>query len=184
MSRHHHHHHALERRHVHGSFARHEHREHRRGRHRLFDNGELRLVILALIAERPRHGYEIIKEIEDRSGSAYAPSPGVVYPTLTLLEELGHVEVAPAEAGRRLHSITQAGQAFLAGNAPALNAALARLAEAGGAQANNPPVAIVRAMENLKLAIRLRLSAGPLSAAQADLLAAAVDAAAVQIGHV
>ena len=70
---------------------------HGRGRHRfgrrpgrMFDHGELRLVVLALISERPRHGYEIIKEIEDRVAGTYTPSPGVIYPTLTMLEELGH----------------------------------------------------------------------------------------------
>ena len=67
----------------------------------MFDHGELRLVVLALIAERPRYGYEIIKEIEDRLGGGYSPSPGVIYPTLTLLEELGHATVA--EAGGKKH---------------------------------------------------------------------------------
>ncbi len=57
---------------------------------RMFDGGELRLVILALIAEKPRHGYEIIKELGERVGGDYSPSPGVVYPTLTLLEEMGY----------------------------------------------------------------------------------------------
>src|SRR5271163_2248802 len=81
-----------------GHFGRHHGREGKhwrggRGPERPFEHGELRLVILALIAERPRHGYEIIKEIEDRFGGGYTPSPGVVYPTLTMLEELGHATV-------------------------------------------------------------------------------------------
>ena len=55
-----------------------------------FDNGELRLVILGMIAEQPRHGYELIKAIEERMGGSYSPSPGVIYPTLAYLEEVGH----------------------------------------------------------------------------------------------
>src|SRR5579875_3881005 len=85
----------------------HGHHEHWRGRHRhgrrsgrIFDHGELRLVVLALISERPRHGYEI-KEIEDRVAGTYSPSPGVIYPTLTMLEELGHATVSENE-GKKL----------------------------------------------------------------------------------
>src|SRR5580704_15477146 len=63
---------------------------------RVFDQGDLRFVILKLISEAPRHGYEIIKAIEDKVAGAYSPSPGVIYPTLTLLEELGYVTVESA----------------------------------------------------------------------------------------
>src|SRR5580698_6376381 len=97
---------------------------HGRGRHglaghmgrraeRVFDQGDLRFVILKLISEQPRHGYEIIKAIEEKVGGAYSPSPGVIYPTLTLLEELGYVTVENAEGGKRLYRITEAGTAAL-----------------------------------------------------------------------
>ena len=79
------------------------HRHHRGGRFglgRLFAHGDLRLVILHLIAEQPRHGYDIIKAIEDQVGGAYSPSAGVVYPTLTMLEELGYVTVTPVTVRR------------------------------------------------------------------------------------
>ena len=66
----------------------------RSGLGRFFAHGDLRLVILHLIAEKPRHGYEIIKAIEEQVGGAYSPSPGVIYPTLTLLEEIGYQLVA------------------------------------------------------------------------------------------
>ena len=179
------HRHGHDERHAHGGFGRGERGGHRHGpgRRRLFDYGELRLVILSLIAEKPRHGYEIIKAIEERLGGAYSPSPGVVYPTLTLLEELGQVAVAQAEAGRKLHSITGAGTAFLAENDAALRAVMVRMQEAAGDQANNPPAAILRAMENVKVALRLRLAEGRLSGEQADAVAAVLDAAAVQIGR-
>src|SRR5262245_23159033 len=70
---------------------------HRRGG-RMFDQGDLKFVILKLLAEKPRHGYEIIKELEERSGGRYTPSAGTVYPTLTLLEDMGYA-TASAEAG-------------------------------------------------------------------------------------
>ena len=62
---------------------------------RMFDGGELRLVILRLVAEKPRYGYEIIKELGERVGGEYSPSPGVVYPTLTMLEEMGYFNTEP-----------------------------------------------------------------------------------------
>ena len=84
-----------------------------RFRGRFFDTGDLRFVILRLIAEKPSYGYEIIKQIEERLGGAYAPSPGVVYPTLTLLEELGYVTVTVGDGTKKLHTITSEGQAAL-----------------------------------------------------------------------
>src|ERR1700743_3083513 len=76
------------------------------GQERLFDQGDLRFVILYLIAERPRHGYEIIKAIEEGTGGSYAPSPGVVYPTLTMLEEMGLASVESAEGNKKLYTVT------------------------------------------------------------------------------
>src|SRR3954463_3050023 len=96
--------------HAHSGF---EHRG-RRGRGgRFFDQGDLRLVILALLAEQPRHGYEIIKAIEERLGGAYAPSPGVVYPTLTWLEELGYAALAEGAGSKKLYSATPEGLEYL-----------------------------------------------------------------------
>jgi len=153
----------------------------RGGLGRFFAHGDLRLVILNLIAGKPRHGYEIIKAIEDQVGGAYSPSPGVVYPTLTLLEELGYVSVSPAEGGKKRHEITDQGVAFLAANRPALDALLARMAAANEAQGDGPAPQIVRAMGNLKLALRLRLSQGPLTPDQVTAIAAALDTAAATV---
>ena len=163
-------------------FGRHHRGGGRGGLGRFFAHGDLRLVILNLIAEKPRHGYEIIKAIEERVGGAYSPSPGVIYPTLTLLEELGYVTVGAAtEGSRKLHEITGSGRAFLEANRQALDVLLARMDEAGRAQGDGPAPQIVRAMENLKLAMRLRLARGPLSQDQADAFAAALDAAATAV---
>ncbi len=152
----------------------------RSGLRRFFAHGDLRLVILHLIAEKPRHGYEIIKAIEERVAGAYSPSPGVIYPSLTLLEELGYVTVSAAEGGKKLHEITAQGQALLEANRPVLDALLVRMDEAGREQ-GSPAPRIFRAMENLKRVLRLRLARGPLSEEQADAVAAALDAAAAGV---
>ncbi len=75
-------------------------RPHRR-QGRVFEQGDLKLVILRLLAEKPRHGYDVIKELEARFGGRYAPSPGTVYPTLTMLEDMGFARVVPEEGGKR-----------------------------------------------------------------------------------
>jgi DNA-binding PadR family transcriptional regulator len=79
----------------------------------VFEQGDLKYVILRLLAEKPRHGYEIIKELEERLGGAYAPSPGTVYPTLTMLEDLGYARAMPEEGGRKIYEITDAGRKHL-----------------------------------------------------------------------
>jgi len=88
--------------------------KHHRGRMgRVFEQGDLKYVILRLLEEKPRHGYEIIKELEDRFGGAYSPSPGTVYPTLTMLEDLGYARVKPDDGGRKVYEITAEGSAYL-----------------------------------------------------------------------
>jgi DNA-binding PadR family transcriptional regulator len=160
------------------------HRGGRGGLGRFFAHGDLKLVILSLIAEKPRHGYEIIKAIEDRVAGAYSPSPGVIYPTLTLLEELGYATVSDGDGGKKLHAITDQGRAFLDANRTTLEALLARMAEAGRANESSSAPQILRAMENLKMALRLRLSRGPLNDEQATALAAALDAAAQAVERI
>jgi len=80
---------------------------------RVFEQGDLKYVILRLLAEKPRHGYEIIKELEERLSGAYAPSPGTVYPTLTMLEDLGYARAMPEEGGRKIYEITDEGRKHL-----------------------------------------------------------------------
>jgi DNA-binding PadR family transcriptional regulator len=152
-----------------------------RHRRRVFDHGDLRFVILRLIAEEPRHGYEIIKAIEERLGGSYSPSPGVVYPTLTLLEELGYATVTTNDGTKKLYAITQEGSAYLAANKQAVDAIFDRIAEVRSAHGDGPAPEILRAMENLTLALRLRLARGPLTEAQKHSVAAALDATAVTI---
>ena len=163
----------------------------RHGRHgrggglsRFFAHGDLRLVILHLIAEKPRHGYEIIKAIEEQVAGAYSPSPGVIYPTLTHLEELGYVTVSTGDGAKKLHEITAEGRAFLDANRRAVEALLVQMAETSRAHGGGTAPQILRAVENLKLALRLRLSRGPLSEEQINAVAAAVDAAATSVEQI
>ena len=148
------------------------------GRGRVFDQGELRFVLLALIAEAPSHGYEIIKAIEDRLGGSYSPSPGVIYPTLTLLNELGFATVSESGGGRKLYTITEEGRAHLAENKPVVDAVFARMERTSASTAGGRSPQVMRAMENMKMALRLRLSRGPLSDDEAQAIADALDAAA------
>jgi DNA-binding PadR family transcriptional regulator len=150
---------------------------HRRGG-RPFDYGELRLLTLAMIAEQPSHGYELMKTIEDRMGGSYTPSPGVMYPTLSWLEDSGYAAVETADGGRKRYQVTVEGQAFLAANRPGLDELLARLGAAGSGAPHGVPAPVIRGMENLKLALRLRMKRGTIDATVADNIAAALDAAA------
>jgi len=97
---------------------------------RMLAQGDLRLIALALIAEEPRHGYEIIKLVEEKTADWYSPSPGIVYPTLTYLEEVGYV-TAQAEGAKKLYTITEEGRTHLEENRDFVDAVLARLAAVG-----------------------------------------------------
>ena len=97
---------------------------------RMLMQGDLRLVTLALIAEQPRHGYEIIKLLEEKTADWYSPSPGIVYPTLTYLEEAGYV-TASVEGSKKLYTITEDGRVYLSANQDLVNVVLDRLAALG-----------------------------------------------------
>ncbi len=97
---------------------------------RMLATGDLRLIALALIAEQPRHGYEIIKVLEEKTAGWYSPSPGIVYPTLTFLEEAGYV-TAQAEGSKKLYTITDEGRAYLDQNRDFVDAVLERLGALG-----------------------------------------------------
>src|SRR5271168_3234308 len=97
---------------------------------RMLAQGDLRLVALALIAEAPRHGYEIIKQLEEKTADWYSPSPGIVYPTLTYLEEAGYV-TASTEGSKKLYTITDEGRAYLEANRDLVKVVLDRLTALG-----------------------------------------------------
>lgn len=87
---------------------------------RMLRDGDLRLIALALIEQEPRHGYDIIKALEERSGGFYSPSPGVVYPTLTFLDEAGHV-TGSADGNKKVYTIAESGTAYLDEHREAVN---------------------------------------------------------------
>ena len=102
---------------------------HHRGRMgRMFEQGDLKYVILRLLEEKPRHGYEIIKDLEDRFGGAYSPSPGTVYPTLTMLEDLGYAKASADEGGRKVYSITTEGSEYLKQHSATVDTIFERIA--------------------------------------------------------
>ena len=111
---------------------------------RMFGHGDLRLVLLSLIAEKPRHGYDLIRAIEEKFGGAYAPSPGAVYPTLTLLVEQDHLQSEEVGGGKKLYTITAEGLAFLAENRAAVDGVLARMDLAAQAFSNHATPESVR----------------------------------------
>lgn len=156
----------------------------RRGGGRVFGQGGLRLVLLQLIADKPRHGYELIKAIEDRLGGTYSPSPGVIYPTLTLLEETGYVTVT-ADGGRKLHTLTDAGRSHLDEHRAEVDALLARMADGaalrGAGGHGMRPAPVERAVHNLRQALHMRLAREPLGDEQIHAIADVLDAAARQI---
>src|SRR3954449_13021611 len=123
----------------------------RRGRRtrRMFESGELRLVLLKLIADEPRHGYDLIRAIEEMTGGEYAPSPGVVYPTLTLLQDMGLIEEAPVEGARKPFQVTDEGRAHLEERSGEVEALFERLAELKPDERQTAGPAIGRAVRNL-----------------------------------
>ncbi|HKU95495.1 MAG TPA: PadR family transcriptional regulator [Vineibacter sp.] len=122
---------------------------------RVFGPGDLRLVLLALVAEQPRYGYQLIKEIEQRFGGTYAPSPGSVYPTLTLLEETGQITTRDADGPKRLFEITDEGRAYLAENRAAVEGVLHRMDVAARSMAGGvEPSSVHQAVHTLYAAVR------------------------------
>lgn len=153
-----------------------------RGGGRLFSHGGLRLVLLHLISQQPRHGYELIKAIEESVNGTYSPSAGVVYPTLTLLEEMGYIRVQEntGDSQRKSYEITDTGREYLAENEDSVTELLARLATRRERSEDMPPQ-VMRALHNFKYAVHLRLGAEPLTTEQANAFAAILDAAAQQL---
>src|SRR5438477_12273780 len=131
----------------------------RRGRRarRMFESGELRLVLLKLIADEPRHGYDLIRAIEDLTGGEYAPSPGVVYPTLTLLQDMGLIEEAPGDGPRKPFQATDDGRKHLEERSEEVEALFERLRDIAPSERQTAGPAIGRAVKNLMTALSHRV---------------------------
>ena len=128
----------------------------RHGRTRMFGSGDLRLVLLALIAENPSHGYELIRAIEAKFGGGYAPSPGAVYPTLTLLEEQDFVRSEARDGSKKVYAITPEGKAHLRENEEAVRGVMARMDLSARAMPGERADAVREAMHTLRHALGMQ----------------------------
>jgi DNA-binding PadR family transcriptional regulator len=152
-----------------------------RGRRRVFESGELRLVLLKLVADEPRHGYDLIRAVEELTGGEYAPSPGVIYPTLTLLQDMGLIEEAPGDGPRKPFQVTEDGRAHLEEKSEEVDGLFERLDDLRPSQHSEGASPIWRAMRNLGMAIRHRVTHGEITDETKFELAALIDELAQKI---
>ena len=155
-----------------------------RNRRRMFESGQLRLVLLKLIADEPRHGYDLIRAIEELTGGEYAPSPGVVYPTLTLLQDMNLIEEAPGEGPRKPFRVTDEGRHLLEKEAEEVERLLDRLADMAPNREDSVGPAIGRAVRNLMTALGHRIGRDGLDEDLLHEIAAILDEAAQRIERV
>jgi DNA-binding PadR family transcriptional regulator len=151
---------------------------------RMFESGELRLVLLKLIADEPRHGYDLIRAIEDLTGGEYAPSPGVVYPTLTLLQDMGLIEEAAGEGARKPFQVTDEGRTHLDERADEVESLFERLVDLKPSDGSMAGPAIGRAVKNLMTALSHRIGRDGLNEELLHEIAAILDEAAQRIERV
>ncbi|MBO0903733.1 PadR family transcriptional regulator [Jiella sonneratiae] len=145
-----------------------------------FDYGDLRLLMLAMLSEKPSHGYELMKTIEERFEGRYAPSPGLIYPTLAWLEDGGLILLSPEAAGRKSYEISEAGLKFLAEHRERVDAVLRRVAR-GEIGRGDVPEPILAAMGELKRALRSRLSGASATPEAVARIAAEIRKAAAAV---
>jgi len=153
-------------------------------RRRLFDQTELQTLLLSLIAAEPRHGYDLIKEIETLSGGEYAPSPGIVYPALTFMEEQGVIAPSAAEGSRKSYEATDEGHRQLAAQAETVAALRERLSALAEVRERTDPAPIRRAMHSMKTALFDRLSQHGADRATVLAIAEIIDEAARRIERI
>ena len=151
---------------------------------RMFESGELRLVLLKLIADEPRHGYDLIRAIEELTGGEYAPSPGIVYPTLTLLQDMGLIEEAAGEGPRKPFQVTEEGRAHLEERSEEVEGLFERLSDLKPRGDHMAGSAIGRAVKNLMTALSHRVSRDGLDEELLHEIAAILDEAAQRIDRV
>jgi DNA-binding PadR family transcriptional regulator len=150
------------------------------GRGRLFDAGDVKLVILKLLSEQPSYGYQLIKTMEQRMAGGYTPSAGVIYPTLTLLEEEG-LAAASLENNKKVYSLTPEGTEFLAANSAQIAEIFARLEETGRGFERGRSPEIMKAFTNLRGAVIARVSRQSVKPEQIKKIVEAINAAAQAI---
>jgi DNA-binding PadR family transcriptional regulator len=154
-----------------------------RGRRRTqLNSEEMRLLLLFLIGDKPRHGYDLIKAVELLSDGNYVPSAGVVYPTLTMLLDMGHIEELPGEGARKTYQITDEGRAFLEEQAQAMLEIMERLSGMGSGRRGPRDIPqLGRAVKNLMTALTHRVGRDGIDDELLHEIAAILDDAAQKI---
>ena len=150
------------------------------GRGRLFDAGDIKLVILKMLSEQPAYGYQLIKTMEQRLSGGYAPSAGVIYPTLTMLEEEG-LATSSADNNKKVYSLTDEGRAYLESNRTQVDELFARLEETGRSFERGRSPEIMKAFMNLRGAVMARVSRESIKPEQLQKITEAINTAAKTI---
>jgi DNA-binding PadR family transcriptional regulator len=158
----------------------------RRGRRarRMFESGELRLVLLKLIADEPRHGYDLIRAIEEMTGGEYAPSPGVVYPTLTLLQDMGLIEESKEKGARKPFQVTDEGRKHLEERSEEVDGLFERLEDLKPSERQTAGPVLGRAIKNVMTALSHRIGRDGFNEELLHEVAAILDEAAQRIERV
>jgi DNA-binding PadR family transcriptional regulator len=151
------------------------------GRERMFDGGELKLVILKLLADQPSYGYQLIKSMEERLSGGYSPSAGVIYPTLTLLEEEGLAIASLSDSNKKVYSLTAEGHQFLESNKERVGELFERIEAVSERFQRGRSPEVMQAFMNLRHTVMARVWRRNVTPEQIRKIAAAIDAAAKAI---
>lgn len=155
----------------------------RKRREKMLEASEIRLLMLHFLAQNAAHGYELIKSVEELSKGEYSPSPGIIYPNLTLLEEMEAIQVVDAQATRKAYRLTAAGEAHLAENRETVTSLITRLSTLAILVNNRSIPAVEQAIHGLKVALNRRLAQEDISEAALQTLIKALHDAAEKITH-
>ena len=155
----------------------------RKRREKMLEASEIRLLMLHFLAQNAAHGYELIKSVEELAKGEYSPSPGIIYPNLTLLEEMEAIQVVDAQAARKAHRLTAAGEAHLAENRETVSSLITRLSTLAILVNNRSIPAVEQAIHGLKVALNRRLAQEDISEAALQTLIKALHDAAEKITH-
>ena len=154
---------------------------HKHRRERMFETGDIRLLMLHFLQQRSAHGYELIKAIEDLSKGEYTPSASIIYPNLTFLEEQGFITANQEEGGKKQYSITQEGMQSLAGQSDLLGSVTEKLHSLAILSNNRSILEMQRAINNMRMALNLRLAIGPIGEDTLYTITDALDRATKEI---
>lgn len=161
------------------------HNQHKRSLRRLLEHKDMHIMLLALLIRKPSYGYDLIKQIEYASSGLYVPSAGVIYPTLTLLEEQGYISAKQTQGKRKIFSVTSAGKGYLVANHTTEIAIFAKLKHAHDLQqGSNLSEEVEQAVANFRALLRHKMATKQLSAEQAKRIAQIINDAVQQIEQV